>query len=153
MRSILVVALALSALTPAFLSAAGTPLEVRDAWIREAPPTAGVLAAYMVISNAGTAPAAVSTFTSPDFGHVELHRTVMEGGVASMIPVDKLEIPAGASITLEPGGSHLMLIDPRRPLREGDTVTLIFQDGDGHASTFAVPVIRETGEAAHHHHH
>lgn len=151
MIRILGVVFAFSAMALMVAPASGASLAVSDAWIREAPPTASVLAAYMVIRNAGTTPAQISRITSPDFGHVEMHRTVMENGVASMVPIGKLEIPAGEQITLKPGGTHLMLIDPRHPLHAGDMVNLTFQDADGHASTFPIPVIRETGEVEHHH--
>ena len=150
MKRFLAIAFAFSALTSTFWSAAAS-LQVHDAWIREAPPTASVLAGYMVIRNAGTTPAEITNISSPDFGHSEMHRTVVENGVASMVPIGKLEIPPGEQITLEPGGTHLMLIDPRHPLRAGDTVTLTFHDAAGHASTFSVPVMRETGEVGHHH--
>lgn len=130
---------------------AGASLEVRDAWIREAPPAASVLAAYMVIRNAGTTPVEISPITSPDFDHTELHRSVVKNGVASMVPYGKLDMTPGEQMILKPGGIHLMLIDPRHPLHDGDTVTLTFEDADGHASTFLVPVVRETGDEEHHH--
>jgi hypothetical protein len=152
MKTVLIFLLATLGLVPAFSPAAGATLEVHDAWIREAPPTASVLAAYMLISNTGGGPAAITAITSPDFDHTELHRTVVESGVASMVPIEKLEIPAGENISLEPGGIHLMLMNPQRPLREGDTVTLEIQSADGSSKTFTVPVIRATGETAHQHH-
>ena len=151
MIRVLGVSVVFLALTLVFPPVSGASLEISDAWIREAPPTASVLAAYMVIHNAGAASAEISLITSPDFGHVEMHRTVVENGVASMVPIGKLEIPPGEQITLKPGGTHLMLIDPRRPLHEGDTVTLTFQYTDGQKGTFPIPVIRQTGELEHHH--
>jgi copper(I)-binding protein len=150
MKQLLVIVPALAALTSAFPSAAAS-LEVRDAWIREAPPTASVLAAYMVIRNPGTVPVEITNVSGPEFGRAEMHRTVVEGGVATMVAIRKLEIAPGEQIALEPGGTHLMLIDPRRPLRAGDTATLTFQDAGGRTSTFSVPVTRETGESDRHH--
>jgi copper(I)-binding protein len=150
MKRILAFFLALPALAFTCSSAAAS-LEVQDAWVREAPPTASVLAAYMTIRNAGTTPAEITNITSPDFGHIEMHRTVVEHGIASMVPVGTLEIPPGEQITLEPGGTHLMLIDPRRTLRAGDTLPMTILDAAGQTTTFSVPVIREAGEAGHHH--
>lgn len=135
-----------------FSPAYGATLEVHDAWIREAPPTSSVLAAYMVISNTGEAPVEITAIASPDFEHAELHRTILESGVARMAPIVKLQIPAGERISLELGGIHLMLINPLRPLREGDTVTLVIQSADGFSDTFTVPVIRAADEAPHPHH-
>jgi copper(I)-binding protein len=152
MRTILAILYAALGMLLSILPAVGATLEVRDAWIREAPPTASVLAAYMVISNTGGTPARITAIASPDFDHTELHRTIVESGVARMVPIEKLEIAAGEMISLEPGGIHLMLINPLRQLRQGDTVTLILQCADGTSDTFTAPVIRETGEAAHQHH-
>ena len=137
----------------AVAAAVGSTLEVHDSWIREAPPTASVLAAYMVISNSGEYPVEITAVASPDFDHTELHRTVLESGVASMVPIEKLEIPAGGKISLEPGGVHLMLISPLHPLREGDSATLILQSADGSSDRITTPVKRETGEAADRPHH
>ena len=133
-------------------SSPGATLAVQDAWIREAPPTASVLAAYMVISNTGESPVGITAIASPDFELTELHRTIVESGVARMVPIEKLEIPAGDTISLDPGGIHLMLINPLHPLRAGDTVTLIIHGTDGSSTTLPVPVVRETGEVVHQHH-
>jgi copper(I)-binding protein len=128
-------------------------LAVRDPWIREAPPTAKVLAAYMIIENQGDRDAEITAITSPDFGHTELHQTLVEDGIARMKPVEKLTIPAAGSVSLEPGGMHLMLFDPGRVLRAGDTVVLEIQPRDGNRLKSAVPVIRNgAGEDPHHHH-
>jgi copper(I)-binding protein len=146
---ILIVFLRTASLLLSASAMAGTTLQVHDAWIREAPPTASVLAAYMVINNTGESPAEITAIVSPDFEHTELHRTIVESDVASMVPIETLDIPAGEKLSLEPGGIHLMLINPQRPLRQGDTVTLVFQSADGSSNTFTVPVKRATGEAAH----
>jgi periplasmic copper chaperone A len=152
MKSVLAVLNATLGLLLSFSLAAGAALQVHESWIREAPPTATVLAAYMVIRNTGNSPARVTAITSPDFDHIELHRTIVESGVARMIPVEKLEIAAGETVSLEPGGMHLMLFNPRRSLRKGDTVTLVIHPADGSSDTFTVPVIQAAGEAAHQHH-
>jgi copper(I)-binding protein len=152
MKTVLIFLLATLGLVPSFSPAAGATLEVHDAWIRETPPTASVLAAYMIITNTGGEPAAITAITSPDFERTELHRTIVEFGIASMAPIEKLEIPAGEKISLEPGGIHLMLMNPQHPLREGDTVILEIQNVDGSSKRFTVPVIRATGETTHQHH-
>jgi copper(I)-binding protein len=62
---------------------------------------------------------------------VELHTHVEEGGMMRMRRVDKIEVPAGETVTLKPGGLHVMLIGLKQPLEPGDAVdlTLIFEDG------------------------
>ena len=128
-------------------------LVIREPWIREAPPTARVLAGYLTLVNTGDSTITVTTISSPDFEGAEIHRTVIEDGVARMLPVNQLEIPASGQLTLEPGGLHLMLFDPRRALAEGDSATLTIHRSNGSISTTTAPVIRETGEDHSHHHH
>jgi hypothetical protein len=148
----LVAALAASlGLLLSFALAAGVTLEVREPWIREAPPAASVMAAYMIIRNEGDSPAEITSITSPEFDHAELHRTMVESGVAKMVPVEKLRIPAGSEISLEPGGIHLMLFNPRRLLREGDSVTLVIHRADGICNTYTISVIRAAADAGHQH--
>jgi copper(I)-binding protein len=61
---------------------------------------------------------------SPLAGRVELHETRIEQGVAKMRRVQSLDIPAGGSAELKPGGYHVMLMDLKRELKEGDTVPI-----------------------------
>ena len=131
---------------------AAPTMDVTDAWVREAPPTSRVLAAYMQIINLTDTDLTVTGVTSPDFDSAELHRTVVKDGVASMLPVPELGIPAAGSVLLEPGDLHLMLFDPVRPLLQGDSVTLVLQRSDGVCITLSVPVMRSTGEEHVHHH-
>ena len=104
-------------------------LAVEQAWIREAPPGA-MSAAYARLTNKGKRPLVVDGARSPDFGGAGLHRTVVTDGIARMRE-GTLEIAAGASAMLEPGGWHLMLFDPARPLKAGDTVVLSLTCGAG----------------------
>jgi copper(I)-binding protein len=132
---------------------AAPTMDVIDGWVREAPPTSRVLAAYMRIINQTEGDLTVTGITSPDFDAADLHRTVVEDGVARMLPVPELTIPAGGSITLEPGGLHLMLFDPVRPLQQGDSVTLVLHRSDDICITLSVPVLRGTGAEHVHHQH
>lgn len=112
------------------LPAAACPgLELADGWIREAPPGAVVMAAYARLRNTGTAALAVDKVRSPAFGAVELHRTVVENGVSRMLRGHDLRLAPGAGAVLEPGGWHLMLFRPVRPLKSGDQVTLTLDCG------------------------
>jgi copper(I)-binding protein len=132
---------------------AAPTMDVIDGWVREAPPTSRVLAAYMRIINLTEGDLTVTGITSPDFEAADLHRTIVEDGVARMLPVPELTIPAGGSITLEPGGLHLMLFDPVRPLQQGDSVTLVLHRSDDICITLSVPVLRGTGAEHVHHQH
>jgi copper(I)-binding protein len=132
----------LCVLMPVLPVRAETELVVTDAWIREAPPGTTVLAGYLKITNRGTSHATVSGVSADDFGSIEIHRTVMENGVARMLSARQLEIPAGESFILEPGGYHLMLFDPARPLVAGDTVELLLQIRNGACLAVNAPVAR-----------
>jgi hypothetical protein len=135
------------------LATADAILEVDEPWIREAPPAARIMAGYMTMVNTGDTAVTVTSISSPDFENAEIHRTVVEEGVARMLPVRQLEIPASSRLKLEPGGLHLMLFDPQRPLQEGETVTLTFHGSPGDDVTVTAPVLRKTGEDHSHHHH
>jgi len=134
-------------------ASAEAELQVSEPWVREAPPTSRVLAAYLTLVNTSDNTITVTAISSPDFENAEIHRTVIEDGIARMLPVKQLEVPANGQLALEPGGHHLMLLEPRQPLTEGETVTLVIQRNNGEQITTSAPVIRKTGESHSHHHH
>jgi copper(I)-binding protein len=115
-------------------------LMIADAWVREGPPTARVLAGYLRLMNHSDAPITIHGVESEAFGRVEMHRTVVEDGVARMLPQDSLTVPAHGELVLEPGGYHLMLIEARTPLRAGDQVTLTLDLGDAGHQELSLPV-------------
>jgi len=135
------------------LAGADSGLQVSEPWVREAPPTSRVLAGYLTLVNKADNTMTVTAISSPDFKNAEIHRTVIEEGVARMLPVKQLQVPAGGQRILEPGGHHLMLFDPLRTLTEGETVTLIIHLDNGKQMSATAPVIRKTGEDHSHHHH
>lgn len=118
--------LALMLLLSAGRASAGG-LEVRDAWIREAPPTAAVLAGYAELANGGDAPLRVVGASSAGFRAVELHEMRMDEGVMRMRALESVVVPAHGSVRLAPGGDHLMLLDPVRPLAAGARVGVSFE--------------------------
>jgi periplasmic copper chaperone A len=125
-------AAALALLAPLWtLTAHAEPLSVSGAWVREGPPTTAVLAAYMQIDNPDAQDQTLVGATSPQFETVEIHRTEIVDGVARMLPQERLVIPAGGGVTLEPGGLHLMLIQSRQPLVQGDRVAIRLRLDDG----------------------
>lgn len=110
------------------LSAAAEELVVRNAWIREAPPAARSHAAYAELENPSGSPVQLTSVTSETYGMAMIHQTLERNGMATMEHLDTLTIPANGSVHLVPGGLHLMLMSPKRPLKAGDqvTVTLLF---------------------------
>ncbi|MEB3299280.1 MAG: copper chaperone PCu(A)C [Candidatus Sericytochromatia bacterium] len=99
-------------------------LQIQDVWIREAPPQAPVLAGYGVILGGGK-PDRLLRVEADEFARVELHEMVpATAGMARMRQLSQLEIPLGATCSLDPGGSHLMLFSPRRQLVAGNFVRM-----------------------------
>jgi len=135
------------------LANADSELQVTEPWVREAPPTSRVSAGYLKLVNNRENKVTVTAISSPDFENAEIHRTVIEDGIARMLPVKQLDVPASSQLSLEPGGLHLMLFEPHRSLAEGETVTLVIHLENGNQMTILAPVIRKTGEDHSHHHH
>jgi len=103
-------------------------LTVTDAWVRvtSADQPAG---GYLVIVNASADADALTGVSSPAFGSVQLHETVTMSGepgssMMGMHPVSEIPVPANGSVALEPGGYHLMLMQPTGAIAVGDTVEL-----------------------------
>ena len=107
-------------------------IQIQDPWVLAAPPNVKILAAYLEIKNNGEKPRILTNVSSPVFGQVGIHRSVMHGNMAHMEHLKELNIPAHASVVLKPGGLHLMLMDAKKPLHIGDQVpmTLIFHNGE-----------------------
>lgn len=97
-------------------------IHATNAWIREAPPSAKALAAYMVITNSGKESVQLKGADCSEFESVEVHRSMMENGMMHMMALESLAIAPGTSALLEPGGYHLMLIEPRKHFQAGDQV-------------------------------
>ena len=104
---------------------------IEKPWLRSAPPGARSLAGYLVLRNPCDAPVEVLDVESRDFGMPMIHRTVEEDGMSRMRPAGRLVLAPGESLRFEPGGLHLMLMRPLRPLAEGDVagVRLVLADG------------------------
>jgi copper(I)-binding protein len=105
---------------------------VSDAWITEAPPNARVIAGYMTIENNSSRPRTLIGVSGEKFKRIEMHRTEMDGDVMRMVPQEKLEIPSGAAVSLQPGSYHLMLKGPESVPKGGEVVNLKlhFDNGD-----------------------
>lgn len=105
---------------------AGSAIEVTDPWARPSIPNRPG-AAYLVIHNSGNVPDRLVGVRAEGAGAVELHRAEEKGGMMTMAPVEAIEIPAGGTAQLAPGGFHIMLFDLAAPLAEGDTLTLTLE--------------------------
>jgi copper(I)-binding protein len=98
-------------------------IHIAQPWSRATPKGAKAGAGYMTITNKGTAPDKVSCVSDDASAQCEIHSMTMEGGVMKMRPVEGgLEIKPGETVTLTPGGFHVMFSDLKHPLEQGKTV-------------------------------
>ena len=105
--------------------------QVRDGWIRKPPADLPMMAGYARIENGCGARVAVVSASSAAFKETSLHATVVEAGISRMRPVNQLRIEAGRTAEFKPGGMHLMLMTPTKPLHAGQQVTITFKLVDG----------------------
>ena len=104
-------------------------LEIEKPWARATAPGASVGGGYLVIRNKGAAGDRLLGVTSPASARVEMHEMAMEKDVMRMREVKGVDVPAKKSVEFRPGGFHLMLMELKAPLRQGDKVpvTLRFE--------------------------
>jgi periplasmic copper chaperone A len=143
----------LSMLFAAGTALAGEALDVTDAYVRAVPPGVANSAGFMTLSNGGGEPRFLTGAESPASEVVELHSHTMEGGMMRMRRIERIEVPAGGSVTLEPGGLHLMLIGLKGPLAPGEEVALTLTFDDGGRAVVSAPVRPVMPEAGREHHH
>ena len=125
-------------------SATGCLPQVHDGWIRMPPMNLPMMAGYARIGNPCREPATIVSADSAGFADTSLHETRIEGGISRMRATPALRIPAGGTAILEPGGAHLMLLQPRKPLQAGQKVAIEFllQDGRKLRGEFEVRATR-----------
>jgi copper(I)-binding protein len=105
-------------------------LEIGHPWARATPQTAPTAGAFLTITNNGAAPDRLVSVSSPAAASVQVHEMKMEGNVMRMREREGgLEIAPGATVTLAPGGLHVMMMGLKAPLAQGDKVplTLVFE--------------------------
>jgi copper(I)-binding protein len=105
-------------------------LEIGHPWSRATPPTAPTGAGYLSVKNTGTTPDRLVSVSSPAAGTVQVHDMKMDGSVMRMRELDgPLEIKPGETVTLAPGGMHLMMMGLKEPLTQGERLplTLVFE--------------------------
>ncbi len=120
-----------------------TRVQVKDAWARATVPGQQAGGAFMKITaSEGLQLVGVSTPVAPV---AEVHEMKMDGGVMRMRAVPILDLPAGSTVELKPGGHHIMLMDLKAPLQKDSqvTLTLVFKDIKGVQSRLdlSLPVV------------
>ncbi|QEL65573.1 periplasmic copper chaperone A [Oryzomicrobium terrae] len=133
---------ALSAASPAAFAADAAGLSVSAPFVRAVPPTQKVTGAFMTIKNAGSTDRKLVAAESPVAASVELHNHINDNGVMKMRPVKEIEVKAGGEAALKPGSYHIMLIDLKQPVKEGDQVPVTLKFDDGSTLKVEAPVQR-----------
>ena len=105
-------------------------LEIDQPWTRATAPTAKTGGGFVTITNKGTTPDRLVAVRSAASDKVEVHEMKMDGNVMRMREIDKgLEIPPGATVTLKPGGYHIIFMELKAPFAKDAKVpvTLVFE--------------------------
>ncbi len=138
-------------------ASAADKLDVHDAWAREAPPKTSVMAAYLTLHNPSSRVYTLTSLSSPDFNRVEMHRTEQHDGMSKMLPVPQVILNGKDHISFQPGGMHLMLMNPKKRLRVGDNITLTQFFTDQHSTQspmgISLPVKKATANTKQHSSH
>jgi len=138
-----------AALMVAASAHAQTNVSVKDAWVRATVPTQKATGAFMQLQAAKDSK--FVSASSPLTPNVEVHEMAMQGDVMRMRQVQSLDLPAGKTVELKPGGYHIMLLNLKAQVKEGETVpfTLVFEGKDGKRETVEIkaPVKSLTSQA------
>jgi copper(I)-binding protein len=103
-------------------------LVITQPWSRATPSGAKVGAGYFTIENKGSAVDKLVSVSGDAAGKIEIHEMATTDGVMKMRPLDKpLAIEPGKTVKLAPGGYHLMMMDLKNPLKQGDKVPLTLE--------------------------
>jgi len=117
------------------------------------PKTARAGGGYMSITNSGSTDDRLLEVRA-EFPRVMFHNTEMDGEVAKMVHLNSLDIPAGETVTLEPGGLHVMFMGLSAPFEVGETIeaTLVFEQSGELEITFNVEARPDAGHSDHANH-
>ena len=154
-------AISLAALTLA--AAAHAQVPVKEPWVRATVAQQKATGAFMQLTAAQDVK--LVSGSSPVAGVVEIHEMAMDNNVMRMRALASgLPLPAGKTVDLKPGGYHVMLMDLKGPIKEGEAVplTLVIEGKDGKKQTLEVKATArplnaaarsEPGPGGHHHGH
>lgn len=128
-------------------------LAITSGWARATLPGQKSAGGYLLISNTGTAADRLIGAASPSAGKTEVHTMEIVNDVMTMRPVEGgLEIPAGGSVELKPGGYHIMFMGISEPFAEGTNVPVTLQFETAGNVELELPVRLVKGQAQGHDH-
>jgi copper(I)-binding protein len=116
-------------------------LDVTQPWARATPKGASTGAAYMTVTNNGSAPERLSCASTAAAATCRIHEMAMNNGVMQMRPVQGgLEVEPGQTVTLKPGGYHMMLQGLKAPLKAGDKLEATLTSSGGGSVKVEFPI-------------
>jgi hypothetical protein len=118
----------------------GGDITIDDAFARASAGAAKVGGAFMTLRNSGATADALVGVKSPVAARAELHTHIQDGDIMRMRQVDAIDVPARGSVSLQPGGLHIMLIDLKQPLKQGEAFPLTLTFATAGTMTIEVPV-------------
>lgn len=122
--------------------AEGGSVVVEGAWSRASIGTSRPGVAYMTLRNSGVTPVVITDLRSDLAMMPMIHSSTTDAqGITRMVHVEDVEISAGEKIALDPGGLHVMLMDLKRPMVEGESFRLSLILADGEEITVEVPIL------------
>lgn len=129
---------ALIALTANAWAQGTASVDIKDPWVRATVAQQKATGAFMQLT--AKADSKLVEAKSPVAGVVEIHEMAMDNNVMKMRQIPGLALPAGKAVELKPGGYHVMLMDLKGQVKEGDVVpvTLVFEGKDGKRETVEV---------------
>jgi len=148
--------LAAGLLSSSLFAGEAEDLKIEDAWVRALPPTQKVTAAYLTVSNPGPAAVTITGGKADLAAEVQIHSTREIDGYTRMERLQQLEVPAGGSAQLEPGGTHLMLMQLQRMPAAGEQLNLCLTLSTGESICTEATVKKSAasgGHDGHHQHH
>jgi len=127
-------------------------ISVTDAWARATMPGQQVSGAYMRIQS--DADARLVSVSSPAVPRVEVHEMKMDGEVMRMREVKAIDLPKGKTVSLEPGGFHIMLMNLPKPIAAGEVIplTLTIESGGKQQTVEVKAEARAPNQPMQHHH-
>ena len=123
------------------LAASEASVVVGKQWARTSAMATTMGAAYMDITATGGDELVSASVDASVAESVELHEVVMSGGSMAMQEVEKIMLPAGETVSLEPGGYHVMLMGLATPLEVGTSISMTLTFATAGDITIDVPVL------------
>ena len=143
--------LILAALLLSSCGQSGSPnVQIANAWARETVAGQTSTAAYLTVTNKGAADDRLVGVSLPEPAKASVHATESSGGISHMREISSgLAVPAGSTIDLKPGGTHVMITGLQAPLRRGETLKLRLRFAKSGEKPIDVRVAPATGPESH----